>query len=159
MACIAQLVNVIAPIMTEPGGAAWRQTIYYPYYFASIFGRGTALHLSVDCPGYACEHSENVPYLDVAGVQDAVAGTLTFFAVNRHSTQALALDLALQGFCPKARVIDHQVMADPDLRATNTLAAPDRVVPREGVGAAVADGRLTANLAPLSWHMIRVKLG
>ena len=48
IACIAQLVNVIAPIMTDPKGAAWRQTIYYPYYFASIFGRGTALNLVVN---------------------------------------------------------------------------------------------------------------
>ena len=45
IACIAQLVNVIAPIMTEPNGAAWRQTIYYPYYFASRYGRGVALQL------------------------------------------------------------------------------------------------------------------
>ena len=51
IACIAQLVNVIAPIMTEPGGAAWRQTIYYPYFFASVYGRGEALQLSVKSPG------------------------------------------------------------------------------------------------------------
>ena len=55
IACIAQLVNVIAPIMTEPKGAAWRQTIYYPYYFASIFGRGAALQLDVHSPGYDAE--------------------------------------------------------------------------------------------------------
>ena len=61
IACIAQLVNVIAPIMTEPGGAAWKQTIYYPYYFASIFGRGTALNLGVDCPGYDADVADNVP--------------------------------------------------------------------------------------------------
>ena len=30
-ACLAQLVNVIAPIMTETGGPAWRQTIFYPF--------------------------------------------------------------------------------------------------------------------------------
>ena len=52
IACLAQLVNVIAPIMTENGGPAWRQTIYYPYYFASIFGRGAALRLDVRSPGY-----------------------------------------------------------------------------------------------------------
>ena len=50
LACIAQLVNVIAPIMTDPKGAAWRQTIYYPYYLASRFGRGTALDLQVRVP-------------------------------------------------------------------------------------------------------------
>ena len=51
IACIAQLVNVIAPIMTEPRAPAWGQTIYYPYYFASVFGRGTALQLDVNSPG------------------------------------------------------------------------------------------------------------
>ena len=56
IACIAQLVNVIAPIMTEPDGAAWRQTIYYPYYFASIYGRGTALQ----------PHGRTRPSYDVA---------------------------------------------------------------------------------------------
>ncbi len=51
IACIAQLVNVIAPIMTEPGGPAWRQTIYYPYHFASIYGRGVALRLDRQIAG------------------------------------------------------------------------------------------------------------
>src|SRR5665213_3191785 len=30
-ACLAQLVNVIAPIMTETGGRAWRQTLFWPF--------------------------------------------------------------------------------------------------------------------------------
>ncbi len=30
-ASLAQLVNVIAPIMTEPGGPAWRQTTFFPF--------------------------------------------------------------------------------------------------------------------------------
>ncbi len=159
MACIAQLVNVIAPIMTEPGGAAWRQTIYYPYYFASRYGRGTALQLAVDCPGYDSEHDDNVPYLDIAGVMNAAEATLTFFAVNRHAEQEPALDLALQGFAGKARVIDHQVMTHADLRATNTLIAPLNVVPQAGQGARVADGRLSAALPAHSWSMIRISLG
>ncbi len=79
IACIAQFVNVIAPIMTDPKGAAWRQTIYYPYYFASIYSRGTALNLSVNCPGYDAEVANNVFYIDIAGVHDEEGGTLTFF--------------------------------------------------------------------------------
>ena len=75
IACIAQLVNVIAPIMTEPGGPAWRQSIFYPYYFASVFGRGEALQLDVKSPGYDAAVADNVPYLDVAGVHDAEAKT------------------------------------------------------------------------------------
>ena len=43
IACMAQLVNVIAPIMTEKDGGAWCQTIFYPFMHASVFGRGTVL--------------------------------------------------------------------------------------------------------------------
>src|SRR6195952_2348157 len=87
LACIAQLVNVIAPIMTDPKGAAWRQTIYDPYYLASRFGRGTALHLQVNGPGYDVAVADHVPYVDVSGVHNEADGTLTFFAVNRHATE------------------------------------------------------------------------
>src|SRR5204863_9045707 len=91
IACIAQLVNVIDPIMTEPGGAAWKQTIYYPYYFASIYGRGTALNLGVDSPGYDADIADNVPYLDISGVHNDAEDTLTFVAATRHDTERLDL--------------------------------------------------------------------
>lgn len=158
IACIAQLVNVIAPIMTEPGGAAWRQTIYYPYYYASIHGRGEALKLAVKSPGYDSEHDDNVPYLDISGVHDAAGGTVTLFAVNRHPTETLETDVALLGFGP-GRVIAHKVMTHPDLRATNTLADQLRVVPRDGTGAEIDGSDLRLKLPPHSWQMIRVAVG
>jgi alpha-N-arabinofuranosidase len=40
VACLAQLVNAIAPIMTETGGASWRQTIFHPVAQMSRHGRG-----------------------------------------------------------------------------------------------------------------------
>ncbi len=157
IACIAQLVNVIAPIMTEPGGAAWRQTIYYPYYFASVYGRGTALHLVQRGPVYTAEGGDVVPYVDVSGVYDEAAGVLTFFAVNRHAGEAMDLDLALEGFGAGA-VIDHQVMVHADLQAVNTAANPMAVTPGPGSGAKVTGGRLTALLPPLSYQMLRVRV-
>ena len=51
-ACLAQLVNVIAPIMTETGGPAWRQTIFWPFSQWSNFERGRVLRASVDSPTY-----------------------------------------------------------------------------------------------------------
>ncbi len=131
IACIAQLVNVIAPIMTEPGGAAWRQTIYYPYYFASRFGRGTALDLAVECPGYESEHADNVPYVDISGVHDADAGTVTFFAVNRHASETIDVDVSLAGF-GKTDIIEHKMIRHDNLEATNTAEHPDEVVPVDG---------------------------
>ena len=156
LACIAQLVNVIAPIMTDPKGAAWRQTIYYPYYFASIFGRGTALRLAVDSPGYDAEVADNVPYVDISGVHDEAAGTVTFFAVNRHPTETLEVEVDLQGF-GEASIIDHQVMTHADLRAVNTADNQHEVAPSKGSGAAIDGTRLTAALPPYSYQMLRLK--
>lgn len=158
IACIAQLVNVIAPIMTDPMGAAWRQTIYYPYYFASVYGRGTALNLAQSGPVYKAELADEVRFVDVAGVHDETEGTLTFFVVNRHEHEAMDLDLALEGF-GAGTVIDHQVMVHADLEAVNTAVNPMAVAPTKGTGAAVTGGRLTASLPPLSYQMLRVKLG
>lgn len=157
IACIAQLVNVIAPIMTEPGGDAWRQTIYYPYYFASIYGRGTALNLSVESPGYDAEVADNVPFVDISGVHNEEEGTLTFFAVNRHASETIQLSVSLQGF-DAGSIIDHQVMTHTDLEAANTLKKQGEVTPQKGSGAQVDDGELTLKLPPYSYQMVRVKL-
>lgn len=156
IACIAQLVNVIAPIMTEPGGAAWRQTIYYPYYFASIFGRGTALNLAVKCPGYDADVADNVPWVDIAGTHDEEAGTVTFFAVNRHATEEITTEVSLLGFGDMA-VSDHHVMTHSALEAVNSLTNQTNVTPKRGTGAEVKDGTLTLRLKPHSYTMIRLK--
>ncbi len=158
IACIAQLVNVIAPILTEPGGPAWKQTIYFPYYFASIFGRGTALNLSVDSPGYDADIADNVPYLDISGVHDKEANILTFFAVNRHASEALELSVDLLGFGGSPRVIDHQVITHADLKVANTLQNQNAVSPKAGSGVTADGGTLSGKLPPYSYQMIRVQL-
>lgn len=157
IACIAQLVNVIAPIMTEKGGPAWAQTIYYPYYFASVYGRGTALNLLVDSPTYESAHSAKTPYVDVSGVHNEAEGTLTFFMVNRHGTESIDIDVSLQGFAG-GTIIDHQVMTHANLEAVNTATNQTEVAPRKGSDASIADGRLSAKLPPYSYQMIRVKV-
>lgn len=141
-----------------PQHPAVRQTIYYPYYFASIFGRGTALNLAVSSPSYTAEVAENVPYLDVSGVHDAEAGILTFFAVNRRPTEALDMGVSLQGFGGAAQVIDHQVMTHPNVSAVNTSANPMAVVPQKASGASIGGDTLNAKLPLLSYQMLRVKL-
>ncbi|MGE0685137.1 MAG: alpha-N-arabinofuranosidase [Dehalococcoidia bacterium] len=157
IACIAQLVNVIAPIMTEPGGDAWRQTIYYPFFFASQFGRGTALRLAVESPGYDAAVAADVPYLDISGVYNSDDGTLTFFAVNRHPDEEAQVEISLVGFGP-AEVIDHRVMVHPDLQATNTLTDQTRVVPGKGFGATVEGSQLRFTMQPYLYQVLRMKL-
>jgi len=157
IACIAQLVNVIAPIMTEPGGAAWRQTIYYPYYFASRFGRGTALTLAVDSPTYEVAGVGAVPYADITAVLNEAGNEVTFFAVNRNPSEAVEVEISLTGF-GNGEIFDHQVMTHADLNKVNTAAEPNAVVPAKGTGATFADGKLKVSLPPYSYQMIRAKV-
>ena len=157
IACIAQLVNVIAPIMTEDGGTAWRQTIYYPFYYASRYGRGTALQLVVDGPTYDSDEENDVPYLDVSAVHSEDGTTLTFFAVNRHPNTALDLDVRLEGF-GAARVVEQVEMTHGDLEAVNTAGRPETVVPVNVQSGKIEDGKLRAALKPLSYNVIRLSV-
>lgn len=155
MACIAQLVNVIAPIMTSEGGGAWRQTIFYPFLFASKYGRGTAMNVQIDSPTYDVEKIKDVPYLDVSAVYDEDNEALSLFLVNRHGSEILDFDLSLAGFSD-FKIIDHQVMTHDDLRAVNTEKNPNNVVPVPGLGASMDAENLRVSLAPYSFHMVRL---
>lgn len=156
IACIAQLVNVIAPIMTEPNGPAWRQTIYWPFMLASKHGRGTAMRLAVEVPTYDAAAADRVPWLDVAGVHDHDGGTLTFFAINRHASETMEAEVSLEGFAAKS--VAHTIIRHDDLEATNTMQAPDNVSPRMGNGAKLSRSGLDLSLPPHSWSMVRVTL-
>ena len=156
IACIAQLVNVIAPIRAEPGGPAWRQTIYWPYQMASLYGRGKALRVAVDGPTYDCTVADDVNYLDASAVHDDEGGGLTLFLVNRHLTEPADLRFELTGFAG-ATIEFHKTMAGHDLRATNGPGRED-IAMTEGSGLGVEDGVLGGSLRPLSYHVVRLRV-
>ncbi|MFD1828236.1 alpha-N-arabinofuranosidase [Streptomyces desertarenae] len=155
VACLAQLVNVIAPIMTEPGGPAWRQTTFFPFAQASRHGRGRVLEVRVQSPTYTTAKYGEVPLLHATAVRDEATGAVTVFAVNRSRHDALPLEVDLRGLAPE-RVVEHSVLADSDPEARNTLAEPERVLPHAGEGTELAGGTLRAVLEPMSWNMIRL---
>ncbi|WP_371671766.1 alpha-N-arabinofuranosidase [Streptomyces sp. NBC_00289] len=157
VACLAQLVNVIAPIMTEPGGPAWRQTTFFPFAQASRYGRGQVLDVRVDSPTYETKKYGETDLLHATAVR-AEDGTVTVFAVNRGRDDALPLEVALHGL-DLSSVVEHTVLADADPDARNTLAEPERVTPYQAEGTGLADGVLTAVLRPLSWNVIRLAPG
>lgn len=158
MACLAQLVNVIAPIMTETGGGAWAQTIYYPYMHASLYGRGQALVPLVRSPKYDARDVTDVPYLEALAVHNEAAGEVAIFAVNRDLSGDLPLEIDLRSF-GSCSLIEHLVMEHADLKAVNTARTPDNVAPRAGGNAAVDGARVAARLGRASWNVIRLKLG
>jgi alpha-N-arabinofuranosidase len=157
VACLAQLVNVIAPIMTESGGAAWRQTIFYPFMHASIYGRGTALVPLIQSPKYDTKEITDVPYLESIAVHNEEKGEVTVFAVNRHLEEALPLEVDLRSF-EGFTLLEHIVLESDDLKAYNTSASPNRVAPHHNGNATVSDSIVNANLAKASWNVIRLKL-
>lgn len=154
MACLAQLVNVIAPIMTENGGKAWRQTIFYPYMHASRYGRGTSLLPIISSPKYDSADFTDVPYLEAAAVYNEEKEELTIFAVNRHLQEKLALNCDIRSF-EGYQVVEHIVLEHDDLKAVNTKKE-ENVKPHKGGNAKVSDGMLEAMLPKTSWNVIRL---
>ena len=154
VACLAQLVNVIAPIMTRNGGGCWAQTIFYPFMHASRYGRGTALRTLVDCPKYDCRDYTDVPVIDSVGVlgdnNEAV-----LFLVNRDTKEDCLASLDLRAFGDKVRISEHIVLHHDDVNAVNTEENPDNVVPVSLQPEKMDGGRAEVKLPALSWNVIR----
>ena len=155
IACMAQLVNVIAPIMTRNGGGVWAQTIYYPLMHASAWGRGTALRPVTHSPGYDCTDYENVPYVETAATLDE-SGDLTIFATNRNLTEPLLLEADLRAF-DQLRIEEHIVLHHDDVKAINTEMNPDTVKPYSVHDGCIDNGHLSIQLPALSWNVIRLR--
>ncbi|MEO3944288.1 alpha-N-arabinofuranosidase [Gorillibacterium sp. CAU 1737] len=155
IACLAQLVNVIAPIMTENGGKAWRQSIFYPFLHASLYGRGTVLIPIVSTPRYDSKEYTDVPVLDTAVVYNEQNEELVIFAVNKSLEGELLLESDVRGFADY-RIKEHLVLENADLLAKNTAQESDQVRPHNRGNAQVESGVLQAALPALSWNVIRL---
>ncbi len=164
MACQAQLVNVIAPIMTEPnGGPVWRQSIFWPFRQASLDNRWPAWHIVLRhddrayIPRYDSKNYTDVPYLEYAAVlhldPDMGGDAVTIFAVNRSLDEPMLLDCDLTAF-GGGKDAEHLALYGP----AEAVNGPGQEVlkPRAMAGAEVKDGHLQAQLPPLSWNMLRV---
>jgi alpha-L-arabinofuranosidase len=149
IACLAQLVNVIAPIMTDNGGSAWRQTIYWPFYYASKYGRGASMSAMVEVPSYENKTYGEVPFLDASAALSEDGRFLAIFCVNR-AREPMELELRTAGF-EAPRLVEHVELRHSDMKATNTASAPDRVAPKS---LPLAPGA-TLVLSPLSWNCLR----
>jgi alpha-N-arabinofuranosidase len=156
IACLAQLVNVIAPIMTVTGGSAWRQTIFYPFMHASKYGRGTVLCGAVKTGLYDSKDYTDVPWLESAVVYNKETETLTVFAVNRNLAEALDLTVWFGGF-EGMRLIHHIALFNADLKAVNSMNH-EAVKPVILAGGKIMDSTLEIQLPPASWNVIKIRI-
>jgi alpha-L-arabinofuranosidase len=147
-ASLAQLVNVIAPIMTEPGGPAWRQTTYFPFSITSRLASGEVLRPVIETPAYDTARHGEAPVIDAIATADD--GRTAVFLVNRHLTETARVTIDVRSLGP-TRITEAVTLANADVYAKNTLADQDRVKPAANASAALANGVLTIELPPVSW--------
>ncbi|MCS5734803.1 arabinosylfuranosidase ArfA [Herbiconiux daphne] len=149
-ASLAQLVNVIAPIMTEPGGDAWRQTTFHPFSITSRLAAGTVLRPVIDSPRYDTAVYGEVDLIDSVATWDAATGRGAVFLVNRDQTseRTVTIDASSLG---AAQLVESLTLSDDDVYAKNTLTDQNRVTPHPNATATLSAGILTVTLPPVSW--------
>ena len=155
MACMAQLVNVIAPIMTEAAGGAWKQTIFYPFLHASKYGRGIALQPVISGTKHAVSKHGEITDVEAAAVYNEEKEELTIFAVNRNLQEDVELTTDVRSF-GGFRVLEHIVMENDDLKAVNG-PAEEKVYPVNADDRTRLDGGAAVSiLKKASWNVIRL---
>ncbi len=143
VACLAQLVNVIAPIMTNKDGIL-RQTIYYPYAWALRYARGRSLSVVPEGPGYEVASLGRpteaiglpspgfgeVQYLDIAVTLNPETNTASLLVLNRDLEKDHELEIVWHDLTPTS-VTTFETITGADLKATNTFTDPNRVGPQK----------------------------
>ena len=152
-AAMAILVNVIAPITTEPGGPAWRQTTYFPFAVTSRLAVGVALDVRVHSEQYESAELGTVPLVDAGATHDEETGRAAVFLVNRSLTDSITVTVNLAGLGEKS-ILETQMMSDDDVYASNTKDAPDRVGLKPNDTASLENGILTVTLPAVSWTAV-----
>lgn len=154
MACMAQLVNVIAPIMTETDGPAWRQTIFYPYLHMSKYGRGVALQPVLHSTKHDTMDFTDVTDIEAVAVWNEEKEEVTVFAVNRSVGDDISFECDLRSFSGY-RFAEHIVLEHDDMKIANS-AAGENVAPKSVTDRASFDsGLLNVKLNRTSWNVLR----
>ncbi|MEO7121765.1 MAG: alpha-N-arabinofuranosidase [Lacisediminihabitans sp.] len=155
-ASLAQLVNVIAPIMTEPGGPTWKQTTFFPFALTSRLARGVTLELKLDCPTYESARHGAVGVVDAVATHDEETGDTAVFLVNRSMDESVELVIDTTHLGDVA-VGSADSLHDEDMHAANTLADPERVKMIPNETARIEDGQLRIVLPPVSWTAVTLR--
>jgi len=154
-ASLAQLVNVIAPIMTEPGGPAWRQTTFFPFAITSRLAQGDAVRLRIDAPTIDTAKHGTVPSVDAVATHDAETGATAVFVVHRGRDESIDLSIDVSGL-GDVEVVETHLLHDEDPYARNTLDDPERVRPGT-VQTRLENGILRLTLPPIAWAAIALR--
>ena len=152
-ACLAQLVNAIGAIRTEPGGPAWRQTIFHPFKLVSELAHGTVLQAKTEAPQVNTKTAGEVDEVVVSAVFNSAAGSITLFILNRNPETEFEVDGLLRGFSPFTKASAQRVSGS-NLQRANTATDPDAVVPQSHQEFTLRDDSFTLRMPPLAWDVV-----
>lgn len=156
IACLAQLVNVIAPIRTEPnGGGIWKQSIYWPFSQACHYGKGYVLNSVVLSPKYDSKTFCDVPYLESVCIFNESANELVIFAVNRNRKEELVLEVDLHAF-EQCILIEQSSLFLEDCCVVNSYGS-EKIFPKIVKKSEPIEKNLETILPPVSWNMLRIQ--
>ncbi len=156
IACIAQIVNVIAPILTTTNNML-KQTIYYPLLMFSQMASGNSLDLLVESPRYETKQFGDMPLLDVSSAHDEAAGKNSIFIVNRSPSEPMPIEIRWGDIAPKRISSAHQ-LAGNDPKAFNSWEQPNQVTAQAIYAPKIIDGAAQMSLPPLSFTALGVEL-
>jgi alpha-N-arabinofuranosidase len=156
----AQLVNVIAPIRSEEGGPAWRQSIFWPFARMSALAKGEILRLATSSDRFDTARFGDADVVDASATWDEESGRIALFLANRGLDESAEVAVTLRGF-ENARVLGAEVLTVPegaDRFTTNDQHHHDRVGMQPLADVAVDGGTLRATLPALSWAVVEVEV-
>jgi len=156
LACLAQLVNVIAPIMTDANGL-FQQTIYYPYSWALQFAKGAVLNLLVESSTYEVSGLDSVGYVDAAASYDRSDGKVSLFILNRDLAKSHDVEVVWEDVAP-TRAISASLLTGDDLKASNSFAAPKRIAPQSFAVPATSGSKSKFEVPARSYTVIQWSL-
>ena len=147
IANIAQIVNVIAPILTR-GDELVRQTIFYPIEMMARRRDGLSLQVRVSGDDYLSKDYGTVSMLDSSAILNGK--DLNVFMVNRDVTHSLevTVDLSDQDL---SGLINAEIIHGTDPNAANTFESPNTIVCEPFSEIIIKDGKAVALLPPLSF--------
>ncbi len=154
VACFAQVVNVIALLLTRQDGIL-AQTTYYPVQLMAEHTNGKSLTPVVKCPTYAAGERSEIPVLDVSATLTE-EGELAVFVVNRSQTESVSLEIAFQDAVVES-VIGVETLSGSDPKAVNSWENPHNVIPAQG-SAALTNGNAILEIPALGFTAFRGKI-
>jgi len=164
IACVAQILNVIAPLVTNETSVL-RQSTYYPYAWALQYARGRVLDLFVESETYPIAaaglradvaRDDQVPFVDVVATLDPAGGKACVLMLNRDLESERELVLDWRDATP-TRVLACETLTGPDVKAFNTFAEPKQVVPRR-LEPPAAGARMTFKLPARSYTVAHLAM-